>query len=115
MEHICKFFLTHQVVLKLYHFQTNLYGSHKASDSYLEKFNELFDKYMEVLQGGQKRLKMNACELHICQAFDDNIVDIMRGFIHHLCKLDCDRSELNNIKDEMKANAEQFLYLLTFR
>ena len=30
--------LNHQIVLKLFHFQTTTYGAHKASDAYLEKY-----------------------------------------------------------------------------
>lgn len=30
--------LNHQIIMKLFHFQTELYGAHKASDTYLEKF-----------------------------------------------------------------------------
>ena len=43
--------LNHQVVLKLFHFQTETYGSHKASDEYLEKYALIMDKFLEIAQG----------------------------------------------------------------
>jgi hypothetical protein len=43
--------LNHQIVLKLFHFQTDTYGAHIASDAYIETYAKNMDKFLEVAQG----------------------------------------------------------------
>jgi hypothetical protein len=109
--------LNHQIVLKLFHFQTELYGAHKASDSYLEKFASTMDKFLEIAQGIYGRLTIKKFKLEGSSHNDENILKHIEGIINLLRKniddvLD-NYTDLINIRDELVGNAEQLKYLLT--
>ena len=38
--------------MKIYHWQTTSYARHKATDSFLQKFEPLVDRLVEAIQGG---------------------------------------------------------------
>ena len=38
--------------MKIYHWQTKSYARHKATDSFLQKFEPLVDRLVEAIQGG---------------------------------------------------------------
>lgn len=46
--------------IKLYHFQTDIYSGHKASDQLVTQFDLLFDQFWEGYQGSRnKRIRLN--------------------------------------------------------
>ena len=53
MEEIVSSFLTFQVSLKIYHWQTLSYPRHKASDELFGSISEKIDKFVETLQGNR--------------------------------------------------------------
>ena len=117
-EDILMFFFRHQIRIKMYHFQTGLYGAHKASDSYLDTFEQKLDKFMEVAQGIVGKLQTKNINLNIITVNDGTILEELNNFIKTLRMLDKvinTYSELLNIRDEMVADAEQLKYLLTFK
>ena len=118
LEFTVKSFFRHQLLLKMFHFQTKQYGAHKASDTYLEKFADHLDKYIEVAQGAFGRLDMKELDIKFIIANDDTIIAELDKFIVVLKEYDTilvGYSELLNIRDEIVADAEQLKYLLTFK
>jgi Family of unknown function (DUF5856) len=107
----------HQLLLKMFHFQTKKYGAHKTSDKYLKKFAKTFDQFLEVGQGlfgkfetSEIRINFNTCSDDNINACVDEFILAMRGLDQQYKKY----PELLNIRDEIVGNAEQLKYLLTF-
>ena len=108
--------------VKLYHWRTHSFAEHKATDELYAKLNEHIDQFVEVLLGKDaSRIQMVDRRLQLldissntdmrqymfeCRAF---LVDMSRYFD---VKQD---SDLLNIRDELLADVNQFLYLLTFK
>jgi hypothetical protein len=111
--------LNHQIVLKLFHFQTEKYGAHKASDAYLEKYANTMDKFLEVAQGIYGKVTLKKYTLSGSSHTDENIVRHLNGIITYMReKIDDvlnEYTELINIRDELVGDAEQLKYLLTFK
>jgi hypothetical protein len=109
----------HQVVLKLFHFQTELYGAHKASDAYLENFAGTMDKFLEIAQGIYGRITIKKYTLSGSSHTDANIVRHLDGIITLLReKIDDvldNYTDLINVRDEIVGDVEQLKYLLTFK
>lgn len=117
-EKILVIFFRHQLKIKMYHFQTTLYGAHKASDSYLEVFEGKLDRFMEVAQGIVGKFTISTMKLNINTLTELTIIEELNNFIKILKLFDKamnGQSELLNIRDELVADAEQFKYLLTFK
>jgi hypothetical protein len=119
LNNIAMNLLNHQIVLKLFHFQTELYGAHKASDNYLEKFAGTMDKFLEIAQGIYGRITIKKYTLNGSSHNDDNIVKHLDGVITLLREniediLD-NYTDLINVRDELVGDAEQLKYLLTFK
>jgi len=116
---ILEMLFRHQIRLKMYHFQTDLYGAHKGSDEYLVKFANNFDKLLEVLQGHEE--KVNAIKsIHIdLQCDDDKTIILSLGrYIEALQTLINYKRVYNDAVDiiqGMIADAAQLKYLLTFK
>jgi hypothetical protein len=116
---ILPFFFRHQIYVKMFHFQTSKYGAHKASDGYLEKFAANMDRFVEVMQGIVGQVNNDSMVL---QPFTFNeyrsskqMVDKLNLFVKSLESLKLDKQTgLINIRDEMIADAQQFIYLLNF-
>ena len=107
------------MVLKLFHFQTKLYGAHKASDGYLDKYAETMDKFLEVAQGIYGKITLKKYSLTGSSHTDENIIKHLDGMITLLRnKIDDvlgDYTDLINIRDEIVGNTEQLKYLLSFK
>lgn len=118
---IVKKFMELLTMIKLYHWKTHSYSQHKATDELYEKLNENIDRFVEVLLGKSgariKMLesKMNMYDLetkgelreHLLE-YRQFLVDMNRSF-HE--KKD---SDILSIRDDILADMNQFLYLLTF-
>lgn len=111
--------LNHQIIMKLFHFQTELYGAHKASDTYLEKFATTMDKFLEIAQGIYGRLTIKKFKLEGSSHTDENIMKHIEGIIMLLRTAIDDvldnYTDLINIRDELVGDAEQLKYLLSFK
>jgi|LakMenE18May11ns_1017448.scaffolds.fasta_scaffold9206555_2 hypothetical protein len=118
LELTIKIFFKHQLQIKMLHFQTKNYGTHKATDSYLSNFEEKLDKFMEVAQGIFGKLSLQNIDIKIEIPTDNSISQDLDKFIITLkgySKIISNYPELLNIRDEIVADAEQFKYLLTFK
>lgn len=119
LEVILTEMFSHFVTLKMYHFQTKLYGAHKTSDSYIGDFLATFDKFMEVAQGTFKTVSSKSLDIKASMVTDATIFDYLDTFIDFLNQFEKllgkgAYSDLYNIRDELKANANQLKYLLRF-
>lgn len=108
-------------LVKLYHWKTKSYAKHQATDELFEKLNKHTDQFVEILIGkDEKRIKkMNKC-INVLQAENDKefkskvykfreFLTNMNDYFHP--KKD---SDLLSIRDEILADINQFLYLMTF-
>jgi len=111
--------INHQVVMKLYHFQTEHYGAHKTSDSYIEKYSNTFDRFLEVAQGIYGKISLKKYSLIGSSHTDDNIIKHLEGMITYwrtkMNDILGNYTDLINIRDELVADAEQMKYLLSFK
>ena len=119
-SHIVRIFIEMLNLIKLYHWKTRSYAQHKATDELYDKLNEHIDKFVEVLLGkSESRIHMVNGRI---QLIDQNLKTVKskvyeyRGFLVDLnqyfdSNLD---SDLLNLRDEILADINQFLYLLTF-
>jgi hypothetical protein len=105
--------------LKIYHWQTNLYARHKASDKLFGKLNESIDKFIEVFSGIFMRPKLlKNSEVKLYNVNDESIIEVMKDFETYLRGLDNtfpEYSELLNIRDEILADLDQTRYLFSFQ
>ena len=123
-EIVVKFLETLNTI-KLYHWKTHSYATHKATDELYSKLNENIDTFIEVLLGKcGNRIHLghvNHISLHDYTHIEDLKREMM-NFKSYLISLDnnsglktMSNSDLYNIRDEILANVNQFLYLLTFK
>jgi uncharacterized FlaG/YvyC family protein len=117
-EKLLEQMFSHQMSVKLFHFQTKSYAAHKASDKYLDTFAENLDKLFEVAQGslGQFDFKNNRnIELKTLKTTED-ILEELDSFLKVLnCAYhDYKKRDLINILDDMVAEVNKFKYLLNF-
>ena len=119
LNRLCMNLLNHQIVMKLYHFQTLEYGAHKASDAYIEKYANTLDKFLEIAQGIYGKITLKKYSLTGSSHTDENIIKHINGMISYWrTKIDDvldEYTDLINIRDELVGDAEQLKYLLSFK
>ena len=118
-------FLEILLMVKLYHWKTMSYASHKATDELFEKLNKNIDSFIEILLG-KSGIRTNLTDKKNIRLLDLNSleqlkieVEAFKGYLvslnnHKTMKL-MDNSDLYTIRDEILGNMNQFLYLLTFK
>jgi DNA-binding ferritin-like protein len=116
-------FLEMLTMIKLYHWNTHSYSRHKATDELHEKLSDLVDEFVEVMQGkmfSPNRIRTINEEIRaITPTTKENMVDKILHYIEQLKNLNHlfsskKDSDLLNIRDEMMAHLNQFLYLFSF-
>jgi len=120
---LVKMFLEMLTTIKLYHWNTHSYSRHKATDELHEKLSELVDQFVEVMQGkmfSPNRIHtINSEILAYTPETKMKMVDKIIFYIEQLQNLNklfstTKDSDLLNIRDEMLAHLNQFLYLFSF-
>lgn len=123
---IVRSFLEMLNAIKLYHWKTESYSQHKATDELHEKLSELVDQFVEVLLGKEQKSshksRITMVEKHMRMMDSTGQRDFIEKIHHYRTALiDMSQflnkktdSDLLNIRDEMLANINQFLYLLSF-
>jgi DNA-binding ferritin-like protein len=112
--------------VKLYHWKTHSYSVHKATDELYSKLNGNIDNFVEVLLGKcGNRVSLEHVKQISLKDFnhENQLTREMTDFKSFLVGLDNElkqmggmtNSDLLNIRDEMLANVNQFLYLMTFK
>lgn len=118
--------LQNSAQIKLLHWQTNLYGQHKALDSFWGEFNDLSDTLAETIMGkyGKPTLSSDDSCLTIYNYKNPENANL-NEFLDHLYSCyakDCRAyfseekdSEILNIIDEIIALVDQNKYLLSLK
>ena len=113
------------LMIKLYHWKTYSYATHKATDDLYSKFNGNIDKFMEVLLG-KTGVRIDLMSKKNIALIDLNSSESLKkkieSFKYYLVNLDNNKAmktmsnaDLFTIRDEILADMNQFLYLLTFK
>lgn len=108
--------------VKIYHWGTHSYAEHKATDELYERLNANIDRFVEVLLGkDESRIRgieqsARSIETKSRTDFKTRIYQYRR-FLSDMDRcLDSERdSDLMSIRDDILADVNQFLYLMTFR
>jgi DNA-binding ferritin-like protein len=118
-------FLEMLLMIKLYHWKTYSYATHKATDELYGKLNENMDHFIEVLLGksGERidLIKQKSIPLIDLTSVEDLKKEIY-SFKGYLASLNNNKAmkqmtntDLLNIRDEILGDLNQFLYLLSFK
>jgi hypothetical protein len=111
-------------VVKLYHWKTHSFPDHKNTDELYSQLNENIDKFVEVLLGKTgDRVHLERVK-HLPLYDYSKVSDFKRKieeYKSYLVDLDnkpalntMSNSDLYTIRDELLADFNQFLYLITF-
>lgn len=120
-SHITKNLLELLNMVKLYHWKTYSYAEHSATDSLYSSLNEHIDNFVEVLLGkDDSDIKKMEKNLKMIDA--KNTTDLKkriyeyRDYFISMNKIFGEKdSDLLNIRDEIIADLNKFLYLSRFR
>ena len=120
-------FLEMLLMVKLFHWKTHSYATHKATDELYESLNSNIDKFIEILLGktGSRIDLMKHKTIHLMDLdSQDALKNKIESFKGYLVSLDNNKalhqhkmtnSDLYNIRDEILGDMNKFLYLLTFK
>jgi DNA-binding ferritin-like protein len=98
-------------VIKLYHWNTKVFSQHKATDDLHSKLSELIDSYMEKYMGIHGRVSVNV-SMMLRHHTPEEFIREIRVFRSMLVQLKS-TTDLDNIRDEMIGEIDQFMYLWT--
>lgn len=124
-KEITVWFLELLITIKLFHWKTTSYATHKATDELYSKLNEDIDKFIEVLLG-KTGVRTNLLNKHTISLVDLSTTDqlVKKINIYKRCLVgltnnsfisSMSNTDLLNIRDEILGDLNQFLYLLTFK
>jgi DNA-binding ferritin-like protein len=113
------------LMVKLFHWKTHSHSIHKATDELYSKLNDDIDKFIEVLLG-KTGSRIDLMRHKTISLIDLNSPDQLKtkieSFKSYLVDLTNNKglssmsnTDLLNIRDEILADMNQFLYLLTFK
>ena len=126
-------FLEIMNTIKLYHWKTFMYATHKATDEFHQKLEDNIDTFVETMlgkgsvsnQGNTLTSRVNLTKVKSLSLKDFSSVKDFKREITDFSKFliglnktplfkDPSSSDLITIRDEMLKDVNQFLYLLTF-
>ena len=116
-------FLELLMMVKLFHWKTLSYATHKATDELYSKLNEHIDTFIEILLG-KTGIRTNLLNKHKISLIDlsnkeqlSNKINYYKSYLVGLTNNSFIRSmsntDLLNVRDEILVDLNQFLYLLT--
>ena len=116
MDHIVPAMLTFRNQIKLYHWKTSSYARHKATDEFLELFDQKVDKFVETMLGGRDIKIKDKFKIDFVVTSDKTITDYVNEFKHYLVEelpqyLLETETDLLNLRDEILNDINQMLYL----
>jgi hypothetical protein len=114
INELVKFFLTLQLNIKMYHWNTTSYSRHKATDEFGEKLLAIIDKFIEVFIG-RYNVKPDISSIKIESLFlsdegSERLLLKSREYLEGMENLLKD-TDLLNIRDELLGEINQTLYL----
>lgn len=124
-KQITVYFLEILMMVKLFHWKTHSFATHKATDELYDSLNEHIDHFIEVLLG------KTGSRINLTHKRSISLVDLtsqaslkarIEQFKKYLVSLNTNRAvasmtdtDLMNIRDEILGDLNKFLYLLTFK
>ena len=118
-------FLEMLLMVKLFHWKTTSYATHKATDELYTKLNANIDSFIEVLLGktGLRTDLMGNKNIRLVDLSSiDSLKREIEAFKGYLVSLNdnaamkkMSNTDLYNIRDTILGDMNQFLYLLTFK
>ena len=118
-------FLEMLLMVKLFHWKTTSYATHKATDELYTKLNANIDSFIEVLLGksGSRIDLMSNKNIRLVDlSSQESLKKEIEAFKGYLVSLDdnaamrkMSNTDLYNIRDTILGDLNQFLYLLTFK
>ncbi len=124
-KEITVYFFEMILLIKLFHWKTYSYATHKATDELYTKLNEHMDKFIEVLLG-KTGMRIDLTSQRQINLYDlnnsKNLIYKINEFKNYLVNLNENKAiklmanyDLLTIRDEILSDMNQFLYLLTFK
>ena len=118
-------FLEVLLMVKLYHWKTYSYATHKATDELYGKLNEHMDRFVEILLGKTEK-RIDFMNVKSIKLIDLNSAEQLKikidNFKGYLVNLNNNKAmklmgnmDLLTVRDEILGDLNQFLYLLTFK
>lgn len=116
-------FLEILMLVKLFHWKTYSYATHKATDELYESLNGHIDSFIEILMGksgsridlmNHKTMKLE--DLQSAQKLKEKVnkfKSYLVGFENKPALKTMSNSDLFNVRDEILGDLNKFLYLLT--
>ena len=103
------------MIIKIYHWKTNEYSAHKATDELYSSLNEHMDNFVEIWLGKNNKKLNDTMNISITYLSNKKKLSTkIKSFIKHLEGLELD-SDLLTIRDDIVGELNKFLYLLTFK
>ncbi len=122
---IASVFLEMLLMVKLFHWKTTSYATHKATDELYTKLNANIDGFIEILLGktGSRIDLMSKNNIRLVDlSSQESLKREIEGFKSYLVNLNNNKAmqkmsntDLSNIRDTILGDMNQFLYLLTFK
>ena len=125
-KEVTKIFLEMLIMIKLFHWNTHSYAQHKATDKLYSSFNDHMDKFIEVLLGKVgNRVPFSTSQSIKMYDFKskEKLIKKINWFKGYLVEMHSHtffnkfpkmkNFDLLNIRDEILADMNQFLYLLS--
>lgn len=124
-KEIAVVFLEMLLMVKLFHWKTTSYATHKATDELYTKLNANIDSFIEILlgkSGSRIDLMSNKNIKLVDLTSQESLKREIESFKGYLVSLDENKAmktmsntDLYNIRDTILGDMNQFLYLLTFK
>lgn len=124
-KEIATVFLEMLLMVKLFHWKTTSYATHKATDELYTKLNANIDSFIEILLGktGSRIDLMSKNNIRLVDlSSQESLKREVDAFKSYLVGLNDNKAlqamsntDLFNIRDTILGDMNQFLYLLTFK
>ena len=111
-------------MVKLYHWKTYSYSTHKATDELYSDLNSNVDAFIEVLLGKEGTPRVNLIHTKALSLYDFSSIGPFKQkiaqfklYLEHMskCPTLMNNSDILNIRDELLGNLNKFTYLLTLK
>ena len=114
LNHFVTFLFTLQMSTKLYHWNTLSYARHMATDRFMDKLNELTDRFVETFIGKYNiKPLFPVVPITIELIKKDKMIELYKNskdILKHLEKITRD-TDLLGIRDDLLSYVEQTIYL----
>lgn len=112
------FFYELQINIKTFHWMTTSYAKHKATGKLYENLEDKIDKFIEIYIGRHGRGNVKQESIILKNMSDTEIIDYLKKSVSYLEKdfnllIPNTNIDLINIKDEIIADINLTLYLMT--